>query len=293
MKRTAEALLLSLALCFAGGAADAAPPAVKPQPSNPWAALKITRRPLVRLPEMNPASLLGVRTSGKVALVLSRDGQGVKIDLATGKTTPGTVLNTAGKALLDFACLGDAALGLTSAGTLAGVVPANWPTRPVSACKLDISGGEALLSGGSNAYYLAPKATEAVLLAGNFLAMPMHDGFLWNMKRPGLRAWEVSLMDGFGNQMKKVFRFSPEFDPTGISFGPNGPDGELLISFFTGTARELALVGQNGRMFWRLPVNAPVCKRDLAWDHEGNLLILERDETGFVLNKISFAVPEG
>jgi len=293
VKRTAETLLFVLSLCLATISLDAAQPAVKLPPPNPWAALKMARRTLARLPEMNPTTLLGIRTNGKAGLVVSRDGQSVSIDLVTGKTSPGTPLCTAGKTLLDFAYLGDTPLGLTTTGTLVGSVPANWPTLPVPACKLDISGGEALLSGGSNAYYLAPKATEAVLLPGNFLAMPIRDGFLWSMKRPGLRAWEVSLMDGFGNQMKRVFKFSSDFDPTGVSFGPNSPDGELLISFFTGTSREVALVGQNGRMLWRLPLHAPVCMHDLAWDHEGNLLILERDETGFVLNKLSFAVPEG
>ncbi|HEY9070102.1 MAG TPA: hypothetical protein VIV61_07575, partial [Candidatus Ozemobacteraceae bacterium] len=149
------------------------------------------------------------------------------------------------------------------------------------------------LTGGTRSYFLAGNATSAVELPATCLAMPIREGFLWNLKRPGLRAWEALLTDGYGNLMKRVSKFTTEFDPTGLTCGPNGPEGELLISCYSGTGREVSLLGQNGRMLWKLPMQNAVVPRDLAWDREGNLLVLERDGDGLVLNRITFAIPQG
>ncbi len=297
MKRTAEAVFLALALaCMtfpAMGASDAPKATAKAPVVDPWAALKIRKEAVATLPGIDPASIVGIRTYAKTAILVCRDGRVIATDLLTGKTTPGTAIEIAGKNLLDFALDGDKVVALTSDGTLIGAKPADWPAGPFSACRIDIANGEGFLSGGTNSFYLAPRATDSVVIPGNFLTMPLRDGFLWSMARPGLRAWEASLIDGFGNPMKKIFRFSPEFDPTGISLGPTGPEGELLVSYFVGASREVALVGQNGRMLWKLPISAPVCPRDLAWDASGALLVLERDGTGLILNRIAFEVPQG
>lgn len=294
MKRTAEALFLAFALTCAVIPSSAAPAApVKARQADPWAALKIKKQTVATLPDVNPAGLIGIRTVAKTGILVFRDGRELRLDLVSGKSTPGKELPASGKALLDFALIGDSVVALTSDGAMIGARPESWPASSFPACKLEIANGEAFLSGGSRSFYLAPQATGAVAIPGNFLSMPIKDGFLWSMTRPGLRAWETSLIDGFGNQMKKIFRFSSEFDPSGISFGPNGPEGELLISYFVGSSREVALIAQNGRMLWKLPVPTPVCRRDLAWDEGGALLILERDGNGVALNRISFEVPQG
>lgn len=297
MKRTAETVLLAIALAcvtFPAMAASETPKSpAKAQPADPWAALKIRKEVVARLPGVDSAALVGIRTRAKTAVLVYRDGRESRTDLLTGKTTAGTPLETAGKTVLDFALDGDKVVALISDGTLIGAKPADWPAGPFAAARIEIANGEGFLSGGTSSFYLAPRATDSVVIPGNYLSMPLRDGFLWSMTRPGLRAWEATLIDGFGNQMKKIFKFSPEFDPTGISFGPTGPEGELLVSYYVGASREVALIGQNGRMLWKLPVPAPICPRDLAWDAGGALLVLERDGTGLVLNKIAFEVPQG
>ncbi len=285
--------MLACAAFPAMAASEAPKTPAKVQAVDPWAALKIRKEAVATLPGIDPAEVVGVRTFAKTAILVYRDGRESRTDLTTGKTTPGTPLETAGKALLDFALDGDKIVALTSDGTLIGAKPACWPAGPFAATRIDIANGEGFLSGGICSFYLAPRATDSVVIPGNYLSMPLRDGFLWSMTRPGLRAWEASLIDGFGNQMKKIFKFSAEFDPTGISFGPTGPEGELLVSYFVGASREVALIGQNGRMLWKLPVPAPACPRDLAWDAGGALLVLERDGNGLVLNRIAFEVPQG
>lgn len=291
MKRTAEALFLIFALTCAVIPSVAAQE--KAKQIDPWAALKIKKQVVATLPDMDPAGLIGIRTAAKTGILMFRDGREVRVDLASGKSSPGKGIPVAGKKLLDFALIGDSVVALTSDGALAGARPVNWPAGSFPACRIDVAEGEGVLSGGTMSFYLAPQATEAVTLSGNFLSVPVRNGFLWSMKREGLRRWETSLMDGFGNQMKKIFKFSSEFDPTGVSFGPTGPEGELLVSCFVGSSREVALIAQNGRMLWKLPLPAPVCNRDLAWDNGGSLLILEREGRGVVLKRISFEVPQG
>lgn len=297
MKRTAEAVFLAIALAcatFPAMAATEAPKSPAKAPAvDPWAALKIRKETVATLPGIDPAAVVGIRTFAKTAVLMYRDGRESRTDLITGKTTPATAIETAGKTVLDFALNGGKIVALTSDGTLIGAKPVDWPAGPFAACRIDIANGEGFLSGGTRSFYLAPRATDSVVIPGNYLSMPLRDGFLWSMTRPGLRAWEASLIDGFGNQMKKIFKFSPEFDPTGVSLGPTGPEGELLVSYFVGASREVALVGQNGRMLWKLPVSAPVCSRDLAWDAGGALLVLEREGNDLVLKRIAFEVPQG
>lgn len=294
MKRTAEAVFLAVALACAALPSAAAPRVLaKAQTVDPWAALKITKQTVASLPGIDPAAIIGIRTFAKTGVLLFRDGRELRTDLLTGKSSPGTTIDAAGKNLLDFALDGGNVVALTSEGTLTGAKPAAWPAGPFAACRVDIANGEGFLSGGTRSFYLAPRATESVAIPGSFLSTPLRDGFLWSLARPGLRTWEVSLIDGFGNQMKKIFKFSTEFDPTGISLGPTGPEGELLVSYFVGASREVALIGQNGRMLWKLPIPTPVCPRDLAWDAGGALLVLERDGNGLVLNRVSFEVPQG
>ncbi|HEY9071360.1 MAG TPA: hypothetical protein VIV61_13970, partial [Candidatus Ozemobacteraceae bacterium] len=62
-------------------------PASKKQAADPWAALKITRKAVVKLPAIDPSTLIGIRTEGANGFLLARDGTLTNLDLSTGKTS--------------------------------------------------------------------------------------------------------------------------------------------------------------------------------------------------------------
>jgi hypothetical protein len=93
--------------------------------------------------------------------------------------------------------------------------------------------------------------------------------------------------------MSEAYTFSPEFVPSGIEVGPAGSEGELLVSSVEGTARKLAFIGNNGRMFWKLDGPEKVSPRDVAFDNQDNLLVLERNGRELWLNRWKVTQPEG
>ena len=94
--------------------------------------------------------------------------------------------------------------------------------------------------------------------------------------------------------MNKVYKFSDIFEPSRLELGPNNGDGDLLISATEGNQRTLAVIGNNGRMFWKINGPDKVCLRDVAFGPLGELLVLEKNSEGkTVLSRWTFSTPEG
>lgn len=253
--------------------------------------LKVTREPVVVFPSLNADSVVGIRLSGTQGILALRNGAIIRVNLETGETTSGTPFT---EEIADFALMNGQPLGLSRSGRLMGATSAQWPKDGFPACRLETGEGEALLTGGPRSFYLPANATMPAVIPHYLLALPLKDGIMWAVRHhPETRIWQAELADMFGNRMKRLYRFSREFSPTGVTIGQLGPDGELLLSYFAGRNRELVLLGQNGRMLWKLTAPTPACPRDLAWDQKGNLLILEKADQGLVLNRWKFDLPEG
>ncbi|NLI75474.1 MAG: hypothetical protein GX442_03400 [Candidatus Riflebacteria bacterium] len=254
--------------------------------------LKIDKTMVATLDGLDAASLIGLRVvEGRV---LVADALGHTVSLSSDQSSFRHAPPAPGP-ILDFAVRFGAPVFLTAAGNLAGNVDPAWPRGPFAACSLEIADdGALLLEGGHEALYLSPAGSAPARLPGLFPAIPLADGFLWTLSRhPVLRTWQALLLDNLGNRMQRVCRFSAQFQPEGLWLGPTGPEKELLVSSFAEGSRWLSLVGQNGRMLWRIPAPDPLCRRDLAWAPNGDLLVLERVDGRICLRRWAFQAPEG
>lgn len=258
---------------------------------SPDSAMNISRQKLAVFSGIDPDSVLGIRSAGEKVFLVQKDGNMFSLGLADGAISQEQPL---GAKLVDFALNGGLPVGLTVDGKLIGSVEPSWPQIQFQACRLDISDQEALLSGGEDSYFLAKNATSPVKIANVAFGLPFKDGFLWTIRRHSSSfSWQVELADMFGNRMKRIYRFGRDFDPNGLRAGPLGPENEILLSYFSGGKRELVMIGQNGRMMWRISVPSPVCARDIAWDNHGKLLFLIRENNELALYRWEFALPEG
>lgn len=261
-------------------------------PAGAQEGLKIDKTLVAPLDGLDAASLIGLRVvEGRV---LVADTLGHTVSLPPDQTSFRHVPPAPGP-ILDFALRFGAPVYLVATGILAGNVDPAWPTGPYAASSLEIAeDGALLLQGGHDALFLPPAGSAPARLPGLFPALPLADGFLWTLTRhPTLRTWQAELLDGLGNRMQRVCRFSAQFHPEGLWLGPPGPEKELLVSSFAEGSRWLSLVGQNGRMLWRIPGPDPVCRRDLAWAPNGDLLVLERVDGRICLRRWAFQAPEG
>ncbi len=261
-------------------------------PGRAQEGLKVDKTLVATLDGLDAASLIGLRVvEGRV---LAADALGHIVSLSPDQPSFRHAPPAPGP-ILDFAIRFGAPVFLTAAGRLAGNLDPAWPTGPFAASSLEIAeDGALLLQGGHEALYFPPAASSPARLHGLFPALPLPAGFLWSLSRhPILRTWQAELLDGLGNRMQRVCRFSAQFQPEGLWLGPPGPEKELLVSSFAEGSRWLSLIGQNGRMLWRLPAPDPICRRDLAWAANGDLLVLERVDGRICLRRWAFQAPEG
>ncbi|RCK81768.1 MAG: hypothetical protein OZSIB_0902 [Candidatus Ozemobacter sibiricus] len=286
MKRR-EGALVFVVLWVLGSALDAA---------RAQSAQTIDKQLVANIPAVAPASLIGVQVAGSQAWVAAANGTILAFDLGSGApVSPPAIASGLEPGVLDFGVRQGAPVFLTSAGTLAGQLDRSWPVGPFEACALEVAeDGALLLLGGSSALYFQPGATFPTKIPDLYPAIPLADGFLWAITRhPTFRTWQAELLDDLGNRMKRVCRFSNQFQPEGLRLGPPGPEGELLVSTFGEGGRWLSLVAPNGRMLWRLPAPDPICRRDLAWGPDGRLLVLELVDGQVCLRRWVFGNPEG
>jgi len=260
--------------------------------SHAQEGLSIKKETVAVIRGVDEERLLGLRAEGDRVLVADERGAVRAVSLTSGEVSPGP---SSKNEIIDFSIRNGKPVFLTSTGNLSGSVQPSWPETPFNACILETAeDGGLFINGGPAAFFLLPTATSPFRISGLDFGIPVKDGFLWTLTRQKtLRTWQVELLDCLGNRMKRVYRFSREFQPEGLYFGPLGPEGELLVSNFSGKSRFLTLIAQNGRMLWRIPAPAPICRRDLGWAPSGDLLLLERVDGKVCLRRWVFAAPEG
>lgn len=254
------------------------------------AQTKIEREPLLKIADELASGLLGMRAADGKVFVANASGKYVRFDLETGESFSGKI---SAERLLDFDVVLGQMLFLDEQGKLGGHVIPAWPDKTWDACRIEACDEGLMLSGGEKAFFLAKNATFAVEIANINFALPVPNGFFWTMQIKAKGNWGADLYDCLGNRMSEVYNFSPEFAPAGIEVGPAGQEGELLVSTIEDNARKLAFIGNNGRMFWKLDAPEKVSPRDVAFDNQGNLLVLERNGGELWLNRWKVTQPEG
>lgn len=250
----------------------------------------ITKEIITKVPDEISANLIGMRVYNNIAYIMSNNGQYITVDLATGDTNSYKLEKND---LLDFDVANEKLVYLDSEGKINGSAVAKWSNNSYDACFISACDQGLILTGGSNGYFLPNIGTESVVLPETRFCLPIENGFMWSMAcNDGI--WEACLYDCFGNLMKKVYRFSQLFKPSNLEIGPHGIEGELLVSAIENNKRTLSLIGNNGRMFWKINGPDKVCNRDVAFDKMDNLVALERNSSGeVILNRYTFIIPEG
>ncbi len=254
------------------------------------AQAEVTREPLLKVADELATGLLGMRCSDGKVFIVNNSGKYVRFDLETGEAFSG---KTGSEKILDFDVVLGQMVFIDEEGRLGGHLLPSWPARTWDACRIEACDEGLLLSGGDKAYFLAKTATQAAEIENIDFALPVPNGFFWTMQLKSSGVWGADLYDCLGNMMSEVYKFSPEFVPAGIEVGPAGSEGELLVSTLEDNVRKLAFIGNNGRMFWKLDGPEKVSQRDLAFDSQDNLLVLERNGRELWLNRWKVTQPEG
>lgn len=256
-----------------------------------FSQVEIAREELFQIPVEIQSSLIGMRSSGDKVVVASANGRYVRYDLETGEKLTGKM---PANLILDFDMVLGQPVYLDDSGRVMGKIRPSWPIKNYEAVRLETSNEGLMLFGGDKAWFLDKNATESVEIADAVFVLPINNGFFYSMKiRAKQRLWGIDLHDSYGNLMKEVYTFSSEFSPTGVEIGPKGPESEILVSAYEHNERKLSLIANNGHMFWKINGPEKLCVRDVAFDKQGNLLVLERKNSQIWLNRWKFTVPEG
>lgn len=250
----------------------------------------ITREPLLKIADELANGLLGMRSAEGKVFIANSAGKFVRFDLETGEAFRD---KTGSEKILDFDVVLGQIIYLDEQGKLGGHVIPSWPDRSYDACRIEACDEGILMSGGDKALFLAKNATSVVEIADMNFVLPVPNGFFWTMQIKPQGNWGADLYDCLGNRMSEAYQFSPEFVPAGIEVGPAGSEGELLVSTIEDGARRLAFIGNNGRMFWKLDGPEKISPRDVAFDNQGNLIVLERNGRELWLNRWKVTQPEG
>ncbi len=254
------------------------------------AQTEITREPLLKVADELMTGLLGMRCADGKVFIANNSGKFVRFDLETGEAFSG---KTGSEKIIDFDVVLGQMVFIDEEGRLGGHLLPSWPTRTWDACRIEACDEGLLLSGGDKAYFLAKTATQASEIENIDFALPVPNGFFWTMQLKPSGIWGADLYDCLGNLMSEAYSFSSEFVPAGIEVGPAGSEGELLVSTIEDNTRKLAFIGNNGRMFWKLDGPEKVSQRDVAFDSQDNLLVLERNGRELWLNRWKVTQPEG
>jgi hypothetical protein len=277
MKKTFKQLLLLICLVMIAESA--------------MAQINIDREVLFKLPPELSYSLLGMRVATEKVVMMNNLGRMVSFDLNTGESFSGRIKK---QRIIDFDLILGQPIYLNEEGLLGGQMQPEWPRTQFSACRIENGKNGLYLCGGEKMIFLGNNATQSVEVGGLNFVLPVSEGFLWSIGLPARAStWVVSLFDSYGNLMKEIYRFSPEFDPVGLEIGPLGEEDEVLVSCYENNQRKIALIGKNGHMLWKINGPEKFCDRDLAFDGEGNLLVLEKTTDGVVLSRWKFAAPQG
>ena len=252
---------------------------------------EISKEPIAKIPEEIASNLIGIRVYQNTAFVMGSNGQYITIDLTTGDTNS---YKLEANNLLDFDVVVGKILYINNEGMLGGHIFPKWSKGPYNSCLVDACDQGLIVSGGANAYFLAKNATTSIELPEMRFCLPIERGFLWSMSCDAEGVWQADLYDCFGNIMSNVYKFSRFFKPSNLELGPHGVEGELLVSAIEDNRRTLSLIGNNGRMFWKIYGPEKVCLRDVAFDQLDRIIVLEKDSEGqVVLTRYTFIIPEG
>ena len=254
-------------------------------------AMDIKKEIIATIPDDIASNLVGLRVNKNMAFIMASNGKYMTLNLANKALTTNKLKDAK---VVDYDVVVGKIIYLDDQGMICGYSFPKWNKGPYDSCRVEACDQGAILSGGSNAYFLAKNATAAVELPETYLPLPIDNGFVWVMNLNKEKRWEVNLHDCFGNIMGKIYKFSEYFEPTNLEIGPNNVDGDLLISAVEANVRTIALIGNNGRMFWKINGPEKVCARDVAFGPLGELLVLEKNSDGkIILSCWTFITPEG
>lgn len=255
------------------------------------AQTQVEAEQLFKLPLSADSGILGMRVAGNKVFVVNTVGRFVRYDLETREALNG---RAPAEKIIDFDVVLGQLVYLDGEGKIAGRTRPTWPDQSYAACRIDVSTEGLLLSGGARAVFLDKNATEPFYINDLAMVRPIDNGYLWAMQMRNRNGrWNADLYDSFGNLMHEVYEFSDAFEPSGLEIGPIGPEGELLVSAIENNVRKLSLIASNGYMFWKMDGPPKRFPRDIAFDSQGNMLVLEVKNQDVWLTRWKLTHPEG
>ncbi len=253
--------------------------------------METKRKTIAKIPSEISSNLVGLRVYKNTAFVMGANGKYIMVDLSNGNINK---FKVKANKVIDYDIVVGKVIYLDDQGMIGGYAFPSWSKGPYDSCRIEACAQGVVLSGGSNAYFLAKNSDSSVTLPELYMNLPINNGMFWSMKQNSEKRWEANLYDYSGKMTKKIYTFSEYFNPSNLEMGPNGVEGELLVSATEGNARTLSLVGTNGRMFWKINGPQKVCNRDVAFEPISGLLFLEKEQNGeVILSQWTFSSPEG
>lgn len=260
--------------------------------SSNFASMEIKTKNIAKIPLEISSNLVGIRVYKNLAFILASNGKYITVDLTNGNIK-NHKLNTSTK-IIDYDVVVGKIIYLDEQGMIGGHAFPKWSKGPYDSCRIEACDKGVILSGGNNAYFLSKNESAPVTLPEVYTTVPVDNGLFWSMNKNAEKRWEANLYDYAGKKNGIKYTFSEYFEPTNLELGPNGIDGELLVSSTEDNSRTLALIGNNGRMFWKIKGPQKVCNRDVAFEPISGLLFLEKTQNGeVVLSQWIFITPEG
>lgn len=227
---------------------------------------------LVKIPDKVAKTLIGIRVDKDILYAVGMNGCYIKYNLTTGKISQGRI---DGEPIIDFAIIQGELIYLDGSSKLRGKIRPNWPVKKFTASRISSIGERVVLSGVDKLEYLDKCATKTVEILNIDFPLPLENGYIATMKRETNNRWSLALYDDFGNFIDNIYTFPADFYPTGIELGPVNSIGDMLLSYYIGSKREILIIGKNGHLLRKIGGPNKICKRDLAFDNQGNLLIID------------------
>jgi hypothetical protein len=254
--------------------------------------MEIQKEYIAKIPQEISSNLLGIRIIKNLAYVMGINGNYITINL-NNKEIKKYKLKTI--KVIDFAVKEGNIIYINENGKLCGQVYSQWSKDLyLNNCRIETSDQGTIISCDNKVLFLANNATTSFKLPNLSYALPINNELIWGLSINKDKLLEANLYNFDGKLINNIYKFNKNTELSYTEIGPCCVEGELLISTIENKSRTLALIGNDGRIFWKINGPKKVCNRDRAFDEMDNIFVLEKKDNNEVfLYRWELSLPEG
>lgn len=255
-------------------------------------AMEIQKEYIAKMPQEISSNLLGMRIIKNLAYVMGINGNYITINL-NNKEIKKYKLKTI--KVIDFAVKEGTIIYINENGKLCGQVYPQWSKNLfLNNCRIEANEQGTIISYDNKVFFLANNATTSFKLSNLSYALPINNELIWGLSINKDKLLEANIYNFDGKIINNIYKFNKNTELSYTEIGPCCVEGELLISTIENKSRTLALIGNDGRIFWKINGPMKVCNRDIAFDEMDNLFVLEKkDNNEVILYRWELSLPEG